>query len=69
MTRLEIFRGLSDEGVATLFCCLSTGRCEYCRAFHYCRPGHNGMLDWLKGEVPDEDSITSTEDWTEDWDD
>ena len=63
MTRLEVFRGLNDEGVATLLCTLISS-CRYCPACCYCDAGHTGMLDWLNEQVPDVDMpVFRKEDW------
>ena len=63
MTRLEIFRGLSDEGVATLLCTLISS-CRCCPARCHCDAGDTGMLDWLNEQVPDADTPEfRKEDW------
>lgn len=64
MTRYEYIKSLSVEDLAnflssisqaTIYTALNTEDVEHenclgCIAYDYCKPGHNGMVDWLTEE-------------------
>ena len=61
MTRFEEIKTMSEEELADVLCeivfdthrnaGIDFDRCEACPAARYCRMGHNGFIDWLKGDA------------------
>lgn len=56
MKRIEKIREMSAEELAIFLCTLmSADDCDRkCPAVEYCYLNHNGMLDWLEGEIIEE---------------
>ena len=46
-------RAMTDEELAQFLCetHVFEGACSGCIANEYCKPGHNGMFEWLREEV------------------
>ncbi len=51
-TNAEKIRTMNDENLAKFLCNIckdfDIDSCIGCVAYSYCKPGHNGMIDWLK---------------------
>ena len=50
-TNADHIRTMSDEELAEFLCHFRSDdaeTCSGCKSEHYCRPGHNGMIDWLQ---------------------
>lgn len=59
MTNYEFLKSVPVEKLAKALCELMQESevngsvediCKICPAEHYCKPGHNGFIDWLKEE-------------------
>lgn len=59
MTNYEFLKSVPVEKVAKALCIMiqdveADGTvadvCKICPAEHYCKPGHNGFIDWLREE-------------------
>lgn len=51
MTNADRIRAMSDKELAEFLCHFRSddaATCSGCKSEHYCRPGHNGMIDWLQ---------------------
>lgn len=58
MTNADRIRAMSDEELAEFLCHFRSddaATCSGCKSEHYCRPGHNGMIDWLQQPVEEGD--------------
>ena len=53
MTNADRIRAMTDEELAQFLCetHVFEGACSGCIANEYCKPGHNGMFEWLREEV------------------
>lgn len=50
-TNADRIRSMSDEEMAEFLCHFRSddaATCSGCKSETYCRPGHNGMIDWLQ---------------------
>ena len=52
-TNADRIRAMTDEELAQFLCetHVFEGACSGCIANEYCKPGHNGMFEWLREEV------------------
>lgn len=58
MTNADRIRAMSDKELAEFLCHFRSddaATCSGCKSEHYCRPGHNGMIDWLQQPVEEGD--------------
>ena len=58
MTNADRIRAMSDKELAEFLCHFRSDdavTCSGCKSEHYCRPGHNGMIDWLQQPVEEGD--------------
>ena len=58
MTNADRIRAMSYEELAEFLCHFRSddaATCSGCKSEHYCRPGHNGMIDWLQQPVEEGD--------------
>lgn len=58
MTNADRIRAMSDKALAEFLCHFRSddiATCSGCKSEHYCRPGHNGMIDWLQQPVEEGD--------------
>ena len=53
LTNADRIRAMTDEELAQFLCetHVFEGACSGCIANEYCKPGHNGMFEWLREEV------------------
>ncbi len=57
-TNADRIRAMSDKELAEFLCHFRSddaATCSGCKSEHYCRPGHNGMIDWLQQPVEEGD--------------
>lgn len=53
LSNADRIRSMSDEELSKFLCCFRScdfenHPCNGCKAEPFCRPGHNGMIDWLQ---------------------
>lgn len=58
MTNADRIRAMPDKELAEFLCHFRSddaATCSGCKSETYCRPGHNGMIDWLQQPVEEDE--------------
>lgn len=48
LTNGDLIRSMTDEELAKFFCGRLDCYSGYCPGKHLCRPGNNGLVEWMK---------------------